>query len=289
MKRKALVVYNPTSGKRQWQKILGKLVPRLEQSNIRYSLFETARDTASLPLDKTFTDIIVVGGDGTINMALNAAKGGKKVVFNLIPAGSGNDFVKNVPIGNNVKEQINTIVKGRVIHVDVGKCNDNLFLNGVGLGFDGQIVADMLHRKTWLTGHARYYYHVLSILASFNPIKLDYQVDGKPFSKNTILLLIANGSTFGGGFKLAPDANITDGYLDLCHIGGISPFRRFLHLPKLEKGTHGKLKEVSFDQVSKINIEENPAIIGQIDGEYLGKPPFQIEVLPSYLNLRVSQ
>lgn len=280
-------MYNPASGKHRWQGILASLLPRLQQSGIGYERFETAINTKVILLDHSFTDIIVIGGDGTINLALNAIRGQYPVVFNLIPAGTGNDFVKNISIGQSLEEQIHTICNGQVVSVDMGRCNDRLFVNGVGLGFDGQIVADMLHRKIWLTGHARYYYHVLSILATFKPVKLDYQVAGEIFSKNTLLLLIANGSTFGGGFKLAPDTSLTDGHLDLCHIGDVSPLKRFLHLPKLEKGTHGQLEEVGFDKIKNISISKNPAIIAHIDGEYLGNPPFEIEVLPGQLKLRV--
>ncbi|MEQ6118075.1 diacylglycerol kinase family protein [Reichenbachiella sp. MALMAid0571] len=291
MKRKALVVYNPASGRLKSEKILEKLIPELRKSGIAYHLLETQAGESTpasidFKIDQTFTDVIAVGGDGTLNHTLNGIKN-YNVVFNIISAGSGNDFVKNINIGRTIDDQIKTIIDGSVMRVDVGQCNEQLFLNGVGLGFDGQIVSDMLHKKSWLKGHLKYYYHVLKILATFKTIPLKYGIHGRQYDKHTLLLVAANGTTFGGGFKLTPDARISDGFLDVCSIGNISPINRFLNIHKLSKGTHRSMEQVHFDKIKSIRIEGNPLIVGHIDGEFLGSPPFDIKVLPGFLKLRV--
>lgn len=293
MKRKALVVYNPASGKLKSEKILEKLVPELRKSGIAYHLLETRAGESTVAsidfkIDQTFTDVIAVGGDGTLNHTLNGIKN-YNVVFNIISAGSGNDFVKNIHIGKKIEDQVKTIIDGSVMRVDVGQCNDQLFLNGVGLGFDGQIVSDMLHKSSWLKGHLKYYYYVLKILATFKTIPLKYVIDRKQHNQHTLLLVAANGTTFGGGFKLTPGANISDGLLDVCSIGNISPINRFLNIHKLTQGTHGSIEQVRFDKIRSMKIEANPMIVGHIDGEYLGSPPFDIKVLPRFLKLRVNK
>lgn len=291
MRRQALIIYNPFSGKSKSKNILEILVPRLDEAGIDSELLETRLATEPFSyihqrIDKSITDLIAIGGDGTLNHILNGIKG-CDVILNIISAGTGNDFVKNIDIGRSIGEQIDTILYGKEIRVDVGICNDQLFLNGVGLGFDGQIVSDMLNKESWLSGHAKYYYYVLRILATFKSISLNLTVDSKKLNKNLILLTVANGTTFGGGFRLAPDANISDGFLNICMIGDISPIKRFLNILKLSKGTHGRLKKVELNKAKSVIIEENPFVIGHIDGEYLGHPPFLIKLLPGYLKIRV--
>lgn len=291
MKRRALIIHNPYSGRSKSKNVLEKLIPRLEVAGVEYELLETKLETEPSTyiqprVDKSITDVIAIGGDGTLNHVLNGIHD-CNVTLNIIPSGTGNDFVKNIDIGKSFKEQIDTILDGKEISIDVGICNKRFFLNGVGLGFDGQIVSDMLKKKSWLSGHAKYYYFVMRILSTFKSISLKLVIDSNQFNKNLILLTVANGTTFGGGFKLAPDADVSDGLLDVCIIGDISPFKRFLNIHRLSKGTHTKLNQVEMYKTKSVTIGPNPFIIGHIDGEFLGNPPFHIKSLPAYLKIRV--
>ena len=102
-----------------------------------------------------------------------------------------------------------------------------------------------------------------------------------------ILLTVGNGTTFGGGFKLMPEAKIDDGLLEICEIGKISGLRRFLNVNKLSGGTHGSLKEINFYQAKSVKIEANDMLFAHIDGERMGQPPFEIRILPKALQLRI--
>ena len=229
--------------------------------------------------------MIIIGGDGTLHHVLNHLTN-RDLIWNIIPAGTGNDFVKNIHIGRNLTQYIDTIISGETIAVDAGKINDRLFINGVGIGFDGQIVSDMLNKKSWLRGHAKYYYFVLRILASFKPKLLKYTTGDLKVESKTLLMAIANGTTYGGGFKLAPNAHVSDGVLDICHIGEISPIRRFMNIPRLSNGSHEILDEVKLLRTKSINIDGDPSLLAQVDGEPFGAPPYCIEVLPGYLKVR---
>lgn len=237
-------------------------------------------------LAQGYSDLLVIGGDGTLNHALNANKD-LKLTFSLIPSGTGNDFAKNINIGKDFSEHVHTAIHGTPIPIDMGQCNDRLFANGVGMGFDGQIVHDMLHRPSILSGHAKYYAEVLRILATYKTKKLPYTIEEQSFHDKILLLVVGNGTTFGGGFKLTPQARIDDKLLDVCTIGDVSPIRRFLNIHRLNKGTHGVLREINHYQTSHLRIEAAPEILAHIDGEFLGSPPFDIKVLPSYFKMRL--
>ncbi len=273
--------------------IVKRLRKSLETKNIDFPVEDTGLTKSAWvsvedKLDDSFTDLIIIGGDGTINEAINGLK--FKIPVAVIPAGTGDDFVKMVNLGKTIEEHIETAINGDVIEVDLGICNGRKFINGVGIGFDGQIVEDMASKRIpILKGHAAYYYHVLRILGGYREKHFAFSLDGMPLQNDLILLTIGNGSTFGGGFKLMPEAKIDDGFLEICEIGKISGLRRFLNVGRLSKGTHRKLKEVSFHKAKKVSVEGNPLLFAHIDGERLGQPPFEVRVLPKALALRVNK
>lgn len=290
-KRKVFVVWNPFAGGKSF-KVCKRLSEKLEDQELDFQLFDTnesksATKTISDHLDQSFTDLIIVGGDGTINESVNGLK--YDIPVSIIPAGTGDDFIKNVSIGKTLEEQIDTAINGEVVAIDLGQCNERKFVNGVGIGFDGQIVEDMASKRVpFLKGHAAYYYHVLRILGGYKERHFKFRLNGnEEYEKELILLTVGNGTTFGGGFKLMPDAKINDGLLEICEIGKISGLRRFLNVNKLSGGTHGSLKEVLFHKAEQILIEANDRLFAHIDGERMGQPPFEIKVLPKALRLRI--
>ena len=291
MTRKLFVVTNPASGSRRKQQVTVREFQAFSESlGFAHRLFETtpvvhAQELVNSQFDSSFTDLVIIGGDGTFNEAINGLNYDVPVTF--ISAGTGNDFIKNLDIGNKLSDQLSQLIGEHVCSIDVGRCNNRKFLNGVGIGFDGQIVEDMAKRRIpLLTGHAKYYFHVLSILAGYKEKLFKYDVNGEKWTENLILMTIGNGTTFGGGFKLMPDAKLNDGQLEICTIGAISGLRRFLNIHKLSNGTHGTIPEVSFRQGSRISIEHNELLFAHIDGERLGNPPFTIQIEPSSLRVR---
>ncbi|NQZ75504.1 MAG: diacylglycerol kinase family lipid kinase [Ekhidna sp.] len=291
MDRKIFVIWNPFAGgktKRISQEVCGELQKR----DLVFELFDTAETgsatrTIAEKLDETFTDLIIIGGDGTVNESINGLN--HDIPVGIVPAGTGDDFVKNVFLGKSLKDRIYTAIEGKLHRVDLGRCNDRKFVNGVGIGFDGQIVEDMASKRVpLLRGHAAYYYHVLRILGGYKERMFEFSIGDEDYKQDLILLTVGNGTTFGGGFKLMPEAAIDDGFLEVCTIGKLSGFRRFLNIGKLSDGSHGSLEEVSFHKVRKISIKENTRLFAHIDGERMGQPPFEISILPKALQLRVS-
>lgn len=140
-------------------------------------------------------------------------------------------------------------------------------------------------------GYAAYLYRVLAILSSYQEKQLSFSIDGREITRKVLLLTVANGTTFGGGFKLTPQALPDDGLLEICLIEKIAPFRRFLHIGKLGAGKHGSIKEVHFFKGKEIKIAATEKNEGKqwmhIDGELMGQPPFDIKIVPQALKVRV--
>ena len=189
--RKLLLISNPKAGTNRATEVAKKALQFFQSHQVSCQLEETTADrnaqkVAEAHLTNDYTDLVVIGGDGTVNEAVNGM-GPYQPALSILSSGTGNDCIKNIHIGKKLDEQLDTVLNGRDLEIDLGLCNGRKFLNGVGVGFDGQIVRDMLHRKIWLTGHAAYYYHVLRILASYKERLFDFSLDGVRKEKELIL------------------------------------------------------------------------------------------------------
>ena len=281
-----LVTVNPFSGKRNNSRKIKAIRKFFDDSGVEFEILETTEEVrmdelARKHFNDTFTHLIIAGGDGSINESINGLPDFTRP-YGIIPMGRGNDFVKNFSLSNDW----NYLLGEKVRDVDVGICNDRKFLNGIGAGFDGQIIVNMAKSNTWFKGHAAYYYHVIKILSSYRERKIRFRLDAEEHEAHIILIIAANGTTFGGGFKLAPEATVDDGLLDVCIVKSLSPFKRFLHLSKLKNGSHLKMDPVEYKQVRSLEVDGSD-IHGQIDGEYFGTPPYKISILPEKLKLLV--
>ena len=176
-----LIIVNPVSGKRSNHSKIEQLFQVFESSNHKFEIINTtdAKRADQMIRDRlspSHTHVIIAGGDGSVNEAINGLDDFNRP-FGILPLGSGNDFVKNLPRSSGLEY----LLSDNHIEVNIGKCNNRLFLNGVGAGFDGQIILNMLKQKTLFKGHAAYYYHVIKILSSFRERSIKYSLDGETF------------------------------------------------------------------------------------------------------------
>ncbi len=290
--RKFLVIVNPIAGK-------GKHLDRLEQiksefirRSVSYDLYFTTEDkkadllTNSLINNKDYTDLMVVGGDGTINEAINGVRN-KQVAVSVISFGTGNDTIKHIQNKFDFESQINTAFNGKVKKIDVGECNGRLFLNGVGIGFDGKVVERMAAKGKKFQGYFSYLAEVLRILLTYREREISATFNNQTIKEEILLMTIAKGTTFGGGFKINPFAVNDDALLDICIIGKVPNWTRINYVLKMKEGGHRKMNAVSFYKSDKVTIDENPALVAHMDGESIGSPPFHIQILPKTVGFRI--
>ncbi len=290
MPRNYLIIVHPQTGKRHR---LGKIISELNQyfdtHKHHHDLYYTRPDLNATELVKhqlrDHSDIIAIGGDGTLNEVINGFDN-PDLVFSFIPNGSGNDFAKNFHF-QSLEHQVTTALEGPVRTIDLGLCNQRKFINGVGIGLDGQVIYDLLYKKNILSGSRKYYYHVLRNLLAYKSQQFKFRVDDVERQQRLLLLCVANGTTFGNGFRLTPQADFFDGQLDVCQIAPLNVWKRLIHIPKLAKGTHYKLHEVEMYQARQVYVAENDLLHAHIDGEYMGTPPFDITLLPAALKIRL--
>ncbi|MGH8335847.1 MAG: diacylglycerol/lipid kinase family protein, partial [Gammaproteobacteria bacterium] len=232
--------------------------------------------------------IIVAGGDGSVHEAVNGwmqAGGGAPLA--IVPVGTGNDFTKMLASGPDWREACRRIAHGRVLCVDIGRCNDFYFANSLGIGFDAQVAmaAGRIHR---LRGNLVYAVALLQTLLFAHQTPM-VRVCHTAATLETPITLVAvnNGRVEGGAFVVAPDAQIDDGLLDVVVAGGLTRLGILMLVPKVLRGTHIQHRAVTKFQTGKLRIESESGLPVHADGEirYTDAKCLDIEVLPRRLRL----
>jgi diacylglycerol kinase (ATP) len=268
------LVCNPTRENEKSLRITGSIEILLSGMDIHHKVFTSAWPQTF----NEFTEVWIIGGDGTINWFINQYPS-IQLPLALFGGGSGNDFHWMLYGNKTTEQQVEQVLEGVPQLVDAGVCNEKLFLNGVGIGFDGAIVHDLLGKKK-LAGKASYLLSILKQMVGYHEKPCVLQMPGETIKQDCFMISVANGRRYGGGFHVTPNAILIDGLLDINIVGKISPIKRMKYLPVIEKGEHLNLDFIKYRQTDKIIISSPTKLHAHLDGEYIYADVFDIEILP---------
>ena len=272
MERMVFIV-NPVAGGGKAKKIIPLIRQTMDETKIEYDIALTtgpkdAINIAKESIQKGYTTIVAVGGDGTVNeVAIGILKSGNGTL-GIIPSGTGNDLARTLNIPFNLKQAIEIIIKGSKKNIDIGVVNNSLFLNIASIGFDSEVVKNTQGIKKRIKLGIAYVIGVLKTIVTFKDKEIQLEIDGLPIDKNIILVAIGNGKYYGGGLKILPMAIIEDGYFHVCIVNNISKFKLLLLFPSIFIGKHIKLKKyVEIFKAKKIKIITENQMYLNVDGE----------------------
>ncbi len=286
-------IVNPEAGRGHGRKLLEPLANELQARKVDFDLLVTTRPGEAIEFARTCSGPVVVsvGGDGTLNEVANGLRGDHRGV-GIIPAGSGNDFIKSLYTPRQLSQALDVILGGKVRRVDVGRITctssspdegtvetrERIFINGVGVGFDAAVAAKMRTIK-YLSGTAVYVLAVLQTLGKYSASRFKVAADNVERISSNLLIAIGNGRCAGGGFYLTPDAVVDDGCLDLCVIEDLSVQRILRLMPLVMLGRHKRVREVSFLRAKeRIRIEADHSFFVHADGEVVGQGVDLVEI-----------
>lgn len=233
-----------------------------------------------------YTELLVLGGDGTFHEVINGLDD-FSLPIGIVQSGTGNDFSKALGPPLSLIEQLEIALSERVGPIDLGVCNDRLFHNGVGIGFDGWVAhRTAALRKTRPSSVWSYYQAVTEGIFGFRSPQLEFSNDLRNERKKHFMITVGNGVAFGGGFRVTPSAKVDDGCLDVCAVQKVSIPGRLWRLPFLTLGKHLRLPAVNYFQTDKLSIHTPTSIAAHIDGEVFEATSFEIEIRPQLLKLR---
>ena len=216
------------------------------------------------------TVIIAVGGDGTANETARAILHRNDVTFGMVSAGTGNDFAPALGFSGHFTEaDWQAFFELNTVRMDVGKCNDNYFLNGMGLGFDAQVAAENYNPEGAVKGGSgtKYLRHILKNLILYKERMFHAEFDGRTRDAMTFMKTIGNGRRIGGGYFLTPKAIINDGLLDICLVEPLALGERLKLFLKAPKGRHLDHPKVTYFHTDKIRVEFDKSVPHHLDGE----------------------
>jgi diacylglycerol kinase (ATP) len=265
-------------------------------ADLDHALTEKAGDEERITegaLRRGFRKIVAVGGDGTWSNVGNAiVKSGVDASLGLVAGGTGCDLAKSLGVpARDVPAMARVVKSGGSRRIDVGRIEGRYFFNIVGFGFDIAVIEDSW-KVRWLGGDLLYLYCALRQLYSYRGFPVEIAVDGAPpLRRDLMMLVIANARVFGGGFRIAPAADLADGRLDGVAIGNLSFAQRLPIMLRVIRGAHAGSRDVSMTvgREFRLRFEAPPAY--ETDGEWnrAKSSDLLVETVPSALRVLVPQ
>lgn len=275
---KYIFIINAIAGRGRYKKILPNIERICKERNIEYEIRYISEEKDGSQIASEYKDeenvIYVVGGDGTITKSI-AGIVGTKNKLGVIPSGSGNDTYRTIKM----------LPKGET-KIDLAKINDTYFINVACTGVDAEVANNLDKLKeTKIPTSQLYNASIIYTFVKFKHKRMKLHTSIKDIDSKYTILSICNGAYYGGGFNIAPKAELTDGLLDIYYGEKMSKIEMIPLLLKMKKGKHeGKRKIHKFrtDHV-EINFEEE--ITFNVDGEKVTNNHFTIDILPKVLNV----
>ncbi len=277
---KIALVTNSKAGSGKALKMARKIHVLLQQKNIVSTLF-TENEWDDRVYDHT--QAWIIGGDGTVNFFVNRYSD-IKIPLSIFKGGTGNDFHALLYGNKSLVEQIELALTSSAKPIDAGKCNDRYFLNGVGIGFEGA-VAKSLMGVNKLPGKTSFLLSILKHIYFYKEQIYKIKTAEKDIEGKFLMLSVANGTRYGGGFYVAPLAKPDDGWLDANFVKPLSALKRLKYLPVIEKGKHLKLPFIDYFKTQKVIISSKQPVQAHLDGEYLEAYEMTIKILPNHFNI----
>lgn len=285
------LVVNPAAGRNRGGRLASRIAAALsldEAQVFRSTGPGSVRALVREAVAKGYIKVAVAGGDGSIFEALNGLiEAGTPAALGIIPVGTGNDFIKAAGIPLAWRDACKRIARGRMKSVDVGRCNELYFANGVGIGLDAEI-GHTAQGLSWFRGPMVYLAAAFRTLAGgINAPEVSIRFDDDELVQRITLVAVSNGSCYGGLFHIAPDASINDGMLDLIIADHVTRAKAMRLIPKVMRGDHLDDPAVRYLQTRTVNIRSRVALPVQIDGELIegGLKELDIEVSPARIRL----
>ncbi len=298
------VILNPAAGRGLAGRRRSALEAELRRHQIEFEILTTharggATELAIQAINRGTTQLVAVGGDGTINEVVNGiidSRRNRQVTLSIVPLGTGSDFVKSLPgmRPNDLVGAVQRLVNNHAQAIDVGRIRveagrltlNRCFINGLGMGLDAAVAVESLKIKR-LRGFAVYLLAVFKALATYHPGPMTVRYDGQRISRQLFFASVGNGRCQGGGFWMTPDARLDDGLLDLCIVDTMPIPRALRKIPLLIRGVHTGEPEVTMARARRIEVTCPTPIPVATDGEVVATAAqrVEVEVLPKAINL----
>lgn len=299
---KVKVIMNPGSGKSSnkgkgqdkiskggnYDQYSERILSTLHQSRIDAEIIHSSSSTDATEIARQcvkegYDLVIAAGGDGTINSVVNGLAG-SQTALGIIPLGTINLLAMELKIPVDIESACQIIGHGKIQTIDLGKANDRFFTSLCGIGFDAYVISKTQSSLKKLFGAGAFILNGIKDLIRYPFHSIRLCIDQK-IHKSGYIVIVGNGKYYGASVLIAPDASIHDGVLDVVLFQKRDALSLMRYIWELHKGDLTVLPDVEHIQAKQISIERHGRHKLHVDGEYYGKTPVEISIVPSALKV----
>lgn len=289
-KRKLLFIINPVAGNGKTIEMLPMIKEKMKavEELIEYQVHISKNigditTTVKKYYEDGYDEFVAIGGDGSLSELINGFEFPclRTPSIGMLPMGTGNDFVKTTSDKKDFDNIFKAIIGNHKKIIDVGIVNNFNFINVCSFGIDGPIMKDMEKYKKMLPGQASYLFSTLKAGISFKSNFVKVVADDQTFDGKMLLIAIGNGKYFGGGMNICPEADLSDGLLEVCLVRNVSKLKFIKEISKIYSGRLNELKEVIYLKAKKISIHvDGSEYLINADGNLMGSTPATLSLCP---------
>ena len=255
-------------------------------------------ELARLAVQAGCRELVAAGGDGTFHEVVNGLllAGGKGTVVSFIPLGRGGDLTRMLGIRDR-RQACHRAVEGEERWVDAGRLEcragggmlSRYFIGQAGMGFDAEVSDRVNHsRRRVPSDSVTYYLALLTGLIRYHNKRVTLALDdySPPRELRVNAVVVANGQYFGGGMRIAPDADMADASFDVVTLGDFGKIEVMVNSPRLYSGSHVRHRRFSVARARHVVVESSDRVLVQADGEVIGETPCELTPLPHAVRVR---
>ncbi|WP_373895105.1 YegS/Rv2252/BmrU family lipid kinase [Virgibacillus sp. CBA3643] len=288
---KALFLYNGNAGASDMEQKLTQTLPVLAKAIRELTVIQTTSIADAKKACVTFADqidlLIILGGDGTVHACINsiAALENRPVVA-ILPGGTSNDFSRMLQMPQNLKQAANAIINGEIVDIDLGKSDDNYFLNFWGIGLVSEASQNINEDQKNNLGVLSYFMSTIRSVNQAEPFRYEVHAGGCKYAGEAIMILVLNGKFIGTRELPIPSIAPNDGKLDVLIVKNstLASFRELLSMsnPNIDAE---QLNELDYFQASDLKVTTDSHMDIDTDGEISERTPAEIRVLPGHIRM----
>ncbi len=289
--KKAALFYNPVAGGGRFKNHLDTVINHLQVAGLQvipWRINDNSDILAGLRsmADESLYTVAGAGGDGTIHGLVNALmESNLQIPVAIFPEGTANDVASHLGIPLLPERYCKVLTSGRLVSIDLGKVNGQYFINVAAAGLLSETAHEVQYRWKNLLGRGAYFLKSLEKFPRMRSLNLRLNADGSKIEMEIMLFLILNGGTAGGFQHLMPESKMNDGNLEFLAIKPVSLPRAAQLIYNFLRRQHLQDDNVFFYQGKHFQVELEPPVATDLDGEKGPALPWDVAICPSAIKL----
>ncbi len=282
-----IIAVNPRSGSGRGGEAVGVLTEFLRAAGLKVVVLSEIEEIIRVSSERhsagELRAVVAAGGDGTVGLLVNRLPA--ETPLAILPLGTENLLAKYLGIAPGGRDTAAAILLNKSTWLDVGQANGRLFLIMASIGFDAEVVHRMHRQRKGNISRTSYFRPIWDAISNYRYPPLKIRVDGEALRPAPTWAFVFNVPRYAMNLQIVPEAQATDGLLDLRTFRKGNLFHGLRYLSSVVLRLHRWLQDATYRQARKIEIDSDEPVPVQLDGDPAGSTPVTIEILPGRLRV----